>query len=281
MASKIGGLGRGLDSLLLENAVEEGSSTVSLRITEIEPNKEQPRKHFDEAALSELAASVAQHGILQPLLVRPLANGQYQLIAGERRWRAARMAGLQEVPVVIREMTEQEAAEVALIENLQREDLNPMEEAQGYRTLMESYGLTQEETAKAVNKSRPAVANALRLLSLPSNIAALVQSGELSAGHARTLLSFETKEQQEQAAKDVIEKGLSVRALEKMAKAAQTPRSEKEHVRRESFFDEVELALTEHLGRKVKVSVKEKAGILQIEFYSKDDLQQLANLLAP
>lgn len=281
MASKIGGLGRGLDSLLLENAVEESSSTVSLRITEIEPNKEQPRKHFDEAALSELAASVAQHGVLQPLLVRPLPNGQYQLIAGERRWRAARMAGLQEVPVVIREMTEQEAAEVALIENLQREDLNPMEEAQGYRTLMESYGLTQEETAKAVNKSRPAVANALRLLSLPSNIAALVQSGELSAGHARTLLSFETKEQQEQAAKDVVEKGLSVRALEKMAKAAQTPRSEKEHVRRESFFDEVELALTEHLGRKVKVSVKEKAGILQIEFYSKDDLQQLANLLAP
>ncbi len=281
MASKIGGLGRGLDSLLLENAVEESSSTVSLRITEIEPNKEQPRKFFDEVALSELAASVAQHGVLQPLLVRPLPNGQYQLIAGERRWRAARMAGLQEVPVVIREMTEQEAAEVALIENLQREDLNPMEEAQGYRTLMESYGLTQEETAKAVNKSRPAVANALRLLSLPKSIATLVQSGELSAGHARTLLSFETKEQQEQAAKDVVEKGLSVRALEKMAKAAQTPRSEKEYVRRESFFDEVELALTEHLGRKVKVSVKEKAGVLQIEFYGKDDLQQLANLLAP
>lgn len=279
MASKIGGLGRGLDSLLLENAVEESSSTVSLRITEIEPNKEQPRKFFDEAALSELAASVAQHGVLQPLLVRPLPNGQYQLIAGERRWRAARMAGLQEVPVVIREMTEQEAAEVALIENLQREDLNPMEEAHGYRTLMESYGMTQEETAKAVNKSRPAVANALRLLSLPSSIATLVQSGELSAGHARTLLSFETKEQQEQAAKDVIEKGLSVRALEKMAKAAQTPRSEKEYVRRESFFDEVELALTEHLGRKVKVSVKEKVGTLQIEFYGKDDLAQLANLL--
>ncbi len=279
MASKIGGLGRGLDSLLLENAVEESSSTVSLRITEIEPNKEQPRKFFDEAALSELAASVAQHGVLQPLLVRPLPNGQYQLIAGERRWRAARMAGLQEVPVVIREMTEQEAAEVALIENLQREDLNPMEEAQGYRTLMESYGLTQEETAKAVNKSRPAVANALRLLSLPSSIATLVQNGELSAGHARTLLSFETKEQQEQAAKDVVEKGLSVRALEKMAKAAQTPRSEKEYVRRESFFDEVELALTEHLGRKVKVSVKEKVGTLQIEFYGKDDLAQLANLL--
>lgn len=279
MASKIGGLGRGLDSLLLENAVEESSSTVSLRITEIEPNKEQPRKFFDEAALSELAASVAQHGVLQPLLVRPLPNGQYQLIAGERRWRAARMAGLQEVPVVIREMTEQEAAEVALIENLQREDLNPMEEAHGYRKLMESYGMTQEETAKAVNKSRPAVANALRLLSLPSSIATLVQSGELSAGHARTLLSFETKEQQEQAAKDVIEKGLSVRALEKMAKAAQTPRSEKEYVRRESFFDEVELALAEHLGRKVKVSVKEKVGTLQIEFYGKDDLAQLANLL--
>ena len=279
MAAKIGGLGRGLDSLLLENAVEEQSSSVSLRITEIEPNKGQPRKRFDEAALSELAASVAQHGVLQPLLVRPLPNGQYQLVAGERRWRAARMAGLQEVPVVIREMSEQEAAELALIENLQRQDLNPIEEAQGYRTLMESYGLTQEETAKAVNKSRPAVANALRLLSLPSSVALLVQSGELSAGHARTLLSFESKEQQEAAAKEVVEKGLSVRALEKLAKGAKTPPSERARVRRDSFFDEVELALTEHLGRKVRVSVKEKAGLLQIEFYDKEDLAQLANLL--
>jgi ParB family chromosome partitioning protein len=279
MAAKIGGLGRGLDSLLLENAVEEQSSSVSLRITEIEPNKGQPRKRFDEAALSELAASVAQHGVLQPLLVRPLPNGQYQLVAGERRWRAARMAGLQEVPVVIREMSEQEAAELALIENLQRQDLNPIEEAQGYRTLMESYGLTQEETAKAVNKSRPAVANALRLLSLPSSVALLVQSGELSAGHARTLLSFESKEQQEAAAKEVVEKGLSVRALEKLAKGAKTPPSERTRVRRDSFFDEVELALTEHLGRKVRVSVKEKAGLLQIEFYDKEDLAQLANLL--
>ncbi len=281
MAAKIGGLGRGLDSLFAENAVEESSSAVAIRVTEIEPNKAQPRKHFDEAALAELAASVAQHGVLQPLLVRPLPGGQYQLVAGERRWRAARMAGLQEVPAVVREMSEQEAAEIALIENLQRQDLNPMEEAQGYRTLMESYGLTQEETAKAVNKSRPAVANALRLLSLPGSIASLVQSGELSAGHARALLSFETKEQQEVAAKAAVSQGLSVRALENMAKKARTPRGERTHTRRDPFFDEVELALAEHLGRKIKVSAKENAGVLEIEFYGKDDLAVLANLLAP
>lgn len=281
MAAKIGGLGRGLDSLFAENAVEERASAIAIRITEIEPNKGQPRKQFDETALAELAASVAQHGVLQPLLVRPLPNGQYQLVAGERRWRAARMAGLQEVPAVVREMSEQEAAELALIENLQRQDLNPMEEAQGYRTLMESYGLTQEETAKAVNKSRPAVANALRLLSLPGSLTSLVESGELSAGHARALLSFETKEQQEAAAKAVLSQGLSVRALENMAKKARTPRRERAHTRRDTFFDEVELALSEHLGRKIKVSAKENVGVLEIEFYGKEDLTVLANLLVP
>ena len=281
MAGKIGGLGRGLEALFAENAVEEQGKTVSLKITEIQPNKSQPRKQFDDASLSELAASIAQHGVLQPLLVRPLPSGAYQLVAGERRWRASRMAGLDEVPVVIRELTDRETAEIALIENLQRQDLNPMEEADGYRILMEQYGLTQEETARAVNKSRPAVANALRLLNLPSEIAELVREGTLSAGHARTLLSFETPQEQAAAAKAVIENDLSVRALEKMAKANRAPiKQAGASSRRDSLFDEVELALSEHLGRKVRVLNKGENGVLQIEFYGKDDLQALANRVA-
>ncbi|MBR2338425.1 MAG: ParB/RepB/Spo0J family partition protein [Clostridia bacterium] len=280
MAGKIGGLGRGLEALFAENAVEEQGKAVTLSIHEIEPNKAQPRKQFDDAALGELAASIAQHGVLQPLLVRPLSNGAYQLVAGERRWRASRMAGLSEVPVVVREMTDREAAEIALIENLQRQDLNPIEEADGYRILMERYDLTQEEIAKAVNKSRPAVANALRLLQLPNELAALVKDGSLSAGHARALLSFETAEERDAAAKAAIQNDLSVRALEKMAKAARTSPKKETHSRRDSLFDEVELALAEQLGRKVRVVNKGDNGVLQIEFYSKEDLQALANQVA-
>ena len=228
MAAKKGGLGKGLEVLFAENSIEEEGKTVSLPISEIEPNRAQPRKQFDDEALAELSASISQHGVLQPLLVRPVAGGSYQLVAGERRWRASRMAGLTEVPVVIREMSDKEAAELALIENLQREDLNPMEEAMGYRTLMETYGLTQEETAKSVNKSRPAVANALRLLHLPDTIAQMVAGGELSAGHARALLAFATEEEQLDAAAAAVDKSLSVRDLERMAKASRAPRKEKE-----------------------------------------------------
>ncbi len=282
MAAKVGGLGRGLDALFAENAVEEQGKTVSLRISEIEPNRDQPRKQFDEAALADLAASIEQYGVLQPLLVRPLPHGGYQLVAGERRWRASRMAGLAEVPVVVREMTDREASELALIENLQRQDLNAMEEALGYRTLMEQYGMTQEDAARAVNKSRPAVANALRLLNLPDELAEMVRSGQLSAGHARTLLSFETAEAQREAAQAVIKQDLSVRALEKMAKASRsTKRPEKPLRRRESLYDEVEIVLTEQLGRKVRVVDKGEGGVLQLEFYSKDDLTALANQFAP
>lgn len=281
MAGKIGGLGKGLDALFAENAVEEQGKAVSLRISEIEPNKGQPRKQFDDGTLSDLAASIAQHGVLQPLLVRPLASGGYQLVAGERRWRAARMAGLTEVPVVIRELSDRETAELALIENLQRQDLNPMEEAYGYRTLMEQYSLTQDEVAKAVNKSRPAVANALRLLNLPSELATMVQHGALSAGHARTLLGFETPQEQLAAAKLAIDKEMSVRALEKLVKEAHAEHKNKPRAeRRDSLFDEVELALTENLGRKVRVINRGENGVLQIEFYGKDDLQALANVVA-
>ena len=282
MASKIGGLGKGLDALFAENAVEEQGRTVAVRITEIEPNRAQPRKQFDEVALSDLAASISQHGVLQPLLVRPLPSGRYSLVAGERRWRAARMAGLNEVPVVIREMTDQEAAELALIENLQREDLNPMEEAIGYRTLMDSYGMTQEEAAKAVNKSRPAVANALRLLNLPDEIAEMVSSGQLSAGHARAILSFETLTAQMEAAQAAIKQDLSVRAAEALVKklntAPKTVSPKKEFTA--SFGKEVALALGEQMGRKVKVNAGKKGGILQIEYFDEDDLRSIAKALA-
>ena len=280
MAKKIGGLGRGLDVLFSQNTLEDGNATVTLPLDEIIPNRDQPRKQFDDEALADLSASIAQHGVLQPLLVRPMPDGSYQLVAGERRWRASRMAGLTEVPVVIREMNEQEAAELALIENLQREDLNPMEEAIGYRTLMENYGMTQEQAAQVVNKSRPAVSNALRLLQLPEEVTNLVSAGKLSAGHARTVLAFEGAEAQIAAAKQTVAKGLSVRELERMAKAAKrTPRAPKPSSR-DSFYDEVELALRENLGRQVKVTATPKGGILQVEFFDPEDLRALANKLA-
>ena len=280
MAKKFGGLGKGLDVLFSENTLEDGVSTVTLPLDEIIPNRDQPRKQFDDAALADLSDSIAQHGVLQPLLVRPMPDGSYQLVAGERRWRASRMAGLTEVPVVIRDMNEQEAAELALIENLQREDLNPMEEAVGYRTLMDNYGMTQEQAAQVVNKSRPAVANALRLLQLPEEVTDMVSAGTLSAGHARTVLAFEGAEAQIAAAKQAVQKGLSVRELEKMAKAAKrTPRAPKVSTR-DSFYDEVELALRENLGRQVKVTASAKGGILQVEFFDPEDLRALANKLA-
>ena len=280
MAKKFGGLGKGLDVLFSQNTLEDGVSTVTLPLDEIVPNRDQPRKQFDDEALADLSASIAQHGVLQPLLVRPMPDGSYQLVAGERRWRASRMAGLTEVPVVIREMNEQEAAELALIENLQREDLNPMEEAVGYRTLMENYGMTQEQAAQVVNKSRPAVSNALRLLQLPEEVTELVSAGTLSAGHARTVLAFEGAEAQIAVAKQAVAKGLSVRELERMAKAAKrAPRTVKPAAR-DSFYDEVELALRENLGRQVKVTATPKGGVLQVEFFDPEDLRALANKLA-
>ena len=282
MAAKKSGLGKGLEALFAENAVEEQGKAITLRLLEIEPNRDQPRKQFDEEALSELSASIAQHGILQPLLVRPLPGGGYQLVAGERRWRAARMAGLEEVPAVIRELTDREAAELAMIENLQREDLNPMEEAKGYQTLMETYGMTQEEAARAVNKSRPAVANALRLLQLPDEVAEMVAEGRLPAGHARALLSF-SEEERLPAAQEAAEKGLTVRELERRAKAARAPKknSPATAFSRDSFYHEVELALTQQMGRRVRVSEKNGGGLLQIEFYDQEDLRSLANRLSP
>ena len=278
MSVKKGGLGKGLDAIFAENTTESGSGAVELKISELEPNREQPRREFDEKAMAEPADSIAQHGLLQPLLVRPLFGGGYQIVAGERRWRAARMAGLSEVPAVVREMSDHEVMELALIENLQREDLTPLEEANGYQTLLDKYGMTQDEVAKTVGKSRPAVANALRLLHLPEAIREMVERGELSAGHARTLLAFPDEASMLEAAKKAVEQGLSVRELERMAKKAAEAQKEGEKprpTRRIPYFDEVELSLHEHLGRKVRVAGNKTKGTLQIEFYGEEDLQRL------
>ena len=281
-AKNKGGLGKGLDALFMDNSMEEeAKSAVKLKLNDIEPNRAQPRKSFDEEALEELANSISTHGVIQPLLVRPLADGGYQLIAGERRWRASRMAGLTEVPVVIREMSDSEAMELALVENLQREDLNPIEEAQGLALLMETYGLTQEQAAKRVGKSRPAVANSMRLLSLPQDVLAMVERGELSAGHARTILALENAGQITALANEIVKKNLSVRETERAVKALLKgdAKKEKRVKKRDTYYDEVELAVSQALGRKAKVSLSAgNKGTLEIEFFGKEDLSKLLKL---
>lgn len=275
MLLKKRGLGKGLDAIFAENTAESTEGAVNVKISEIEPNREQPRKEFDSEALSELADSISQHGVLQPLLLRPLLTGGYRIVAGERRWRAARMAGLTEVPAVIREMSDAEEMLFALIENLQREDLTPLEEARGYRTLIETQDFTQEEVSQAVGKSRPAITNALRLLNLPQDIQQMLENGEITAGHARTLLSFKTEEGMRLGAKKAKE-GASVRELEALAKRLN---EEKEGPvkapRKNQYYEEAQLAVGEYLNRKVKVAGSKKKGTLQIEFYGEEDLQNL------
>lgn len=280
MAAKKGGLGKGMSALIYDNAMEPASGeSVRLSINEIEPNRDQPRKIFEEQALAELSASIKEHGVLQPLLVRPMADGSYRLVAGERRYRAARMAGVTEVPVTIREMTDEEESIFALIENLHREDLNAIEEAQGIKTLIDTFGFTQEEAAQKVGKSRTAVTNSLRLLNLPEDISNLVRDGKISMGHARALLSFEDAAEASRVAQLVVKDGISVRDVERLAKSAQKTKKspEKREKKRDIFYDEVEIALSKMLGRKVKVFVsKGGSGTLEVEFFSKSDLEKLS-----
>ena len=281
MAVKKGGLGKGLSAIFLEND-NESTGSIMLPISEIEPNRSQPRHDFNEETLRELADSIAAHGVLQPLLVRPMPEGGYQLVAGERRWRASRMAGLFEVPVVIREMADSEMMQISMIENLQRENLNPVEEAMGYKVLLDEYGLTQEEISRSVGKSRPVIANALRILSLPQEIIDMVKSGEISAGHARALLGFSEQSEKLMVARSVKAKDLTVRDVEKLVKNSRKPENRELEISHENtFYGEVELALKEYLKRKVRVIGKgEKAGILQIEFYDEEDLAEIARLFA-
>ena len=277
------GLGKGLGALMGDFTAEPTTSKSPyqlLPIHKVEPNPNQPRQDFDPEELQALADSIAVHGVVQPLTVREVGSGYYQIIAGERRWRAARIAELREIPAVIIEANDKKVMELALIENLQRQDLNPVEEALGYQTLMQEYGLTQEDTAKQVGKSRPAVANALRLLNLSDKVLEMVRKGELSAGHARAVLSLKTQKMQEQAAQKIAALGLSVRQAELLCKnMAKEPAPVKEPTLAVDYVAECEKSLSKHLGRGVKIVNGKRKGRFELEFYGQDDLQILLDAL--
>ena len=283
-------LGTGLGALfgedsfdIAESVLGEGAGElVTLPLSKVEPRKDQPRKVFDEEALNALADSIGQYGLIQPIIVRKTVEGYYQIIAGERRWRASKMAGLEEVPVRIIEADDRTTAELALVENLQREDLNPIEEAKGYQALVEEYGLTQDETAKSVGKSRSAIANSLRLLNLIPEIMNLVENGSLSAGHARAVLSVSDEEKQISLANEIIENGLSVRKAEAMAAKLEKEKGREKQTESSEEIDyirEISASLSKKLGRKVKLSEGKKTGKIEIEFYSQEDREFLINQL--
>ena len=277
------GLGTGLDALFAANAAEDlESELLQLPLSKIEPRQEQPRDRFDEDALQELADSISQYGLIQPIIARRLNSGYYQIIAGERRWRAARMAGLEEVPVRVIEADDRRTAELALVENLLREDLNPMEEARGYQTLMRDYGLTQEETARSVGRSRPAIANALRLLNLDEKLMAMVEERRLSAGHARALLAIENTPLRQRAAEEVVSRDLSVRKTEQMAarlikeEAATAAKKDQMTV---DYAAEVSEMLSRHLGRRVRLVEGRHSGRIEISYDGADDREALIEVL--
>lgn len=278
------GLGKGLGALFSEAPVASAAQTAptTLPIQKLEPNPDQPRHDFNEAALAELADSIAQHGLIQPITVRPLDTGYYQIIAGERRWRASRQAGLLEVPVTILDVDDRAAAQLALIENLQREDLTPLEEAKGYETLMETYGLTQEEAANSVGKSRPAVANALRLLKLPKFVLNLLENGDLSAGHARALIPLESEKLMLDAATKIVNQDLSVRQTELLVRRILKPPEEpdEQDILQVDYIKECEKNLTRALGRKVNIHSGKKKGKFELEYYDDEDLQRLIDALS-
>ena len=280
LAPKKGGLGMGLGALLNDNASEvQGKST--LRISEIEPNRLQPRKDFDEEAIASLADSIKDHGLLQPIVVRPYGRA-YQIVAGERRWRAARVAGLGEVPVVIKEFSDSEAMQIALIENLQRENLNPVEEALGYRELSEKYDMTQESIAEMTGRSRSAVTNAIRILGLPDEVLEMIRNGSVSTGHAKVLLALDDEKTIKELAAQVADGVLTVRTLENAVKSLKSEKKGKTPPKKtDTYFREMELSLKERLGRKVLIKNKSNdKGTLVLEFYNKDDLREIADRLA-
>lgn len=273
-----GGLGGGLDILFDDNS-NDVQVKKTLRLSEIEPNREQPRKSFSDEAIAALADSIREHGLLQPILVRPLSTGGYQIVAGERRWRAARMLGMDEVPVNIRELSDSETMQIAIIENLQRENLNPVEEAEGYRQLLDKYGMTQEKVAKMVGKSRSAIANAVRLLELPERVLKMLENGDISAGHAKALLGFADQELLIATALKACDGGLTVRQVERAAQKSSEGEDEapaKSNAKIDNYFVEMELSLNERLGRKVKVDYGKNKGVLILEFYDKEDLSAIA-----
>ncbi len=283
MAKKPSGLGRGIESIFLENSVETENAVSSLRISQIEPKPGQPRQNFDAEALSQLADSISAHGVLQPILVREIADGHYQIIAGERRWRAAKMAGLTEVPVIELESDDRTASEIALVENIQRENLNPYEEALAYRSLSSEFNLTQEQMSTMLGKSRSAIANSMRLLDLPEEVLEMLRIGDISAGHARTLLALKDHDTIIILAKRIREKGLSVRDTEKaVRRLLKAPRLCDETDTEElvvDYFADLERKMTEHTGRIVKISRKPNKKYIEISFEDNEDLEALLEML--
>lgn len=279
------GLGKGLDALFsdIPNMASSGNAPTMIKLTEIEPNSAQPRKEFDPEALRELAESIAQHGVIQPITVRKIKEGHYQIIAGERRWRAAREAGLTDVPVHLIDADDRLAMELALVENLQRQDLNPIEEAEGYRTLIEEYDLTQEQAAERVGKSRPAVANSMRLLALAEDVRAMVADGSLSAGHAKALLALQEPSAQTTAANTVIANAYSVRQTELLVKKLLQAQKEQKEVKPTgitvNYLEDIERRLSSRLGRKVRLVNGRKKGRIELEYYDSEDLESLIEQL--
>lgn len=271
-------LGKGFESLFDDNSFDDDENVSTLKLTDIEPNKDQPRKNFDIEALKTLADSIRLNGIIQPLLVRQLPDGSYQIVAGERRWRAAKMAGLTEVPVFVKELTDQQTQQIALIENLQRENLNPIEEALGYKELIEKYDMTHEEVAKVVGKARASISNALRLLELPEAIRDLVENKDLSSGHAKVLLSVKDNKNVVDLAFKAATKEVSVRELERMVKNLDKP--EKEEKPKDRFYTEAEISLSAALGTAVRVVPGKKKNVLEIDFFSNEELSEIINKLA-
>ncbi len=279
MPVKKGGLGKGFNSLFLENSFDEEQTGPidKIKLIDIVTNSQQPRKYFDEKSLESLAESIKQHGVLQPILVRPLSDGTFQIVAGERRWRASRIAGLTEIPAVVREMSLQEAMAIALIENLQREDLDPIEESEGIKLLIDKFNLTQEQVSEKIGKSRSAVTNSLRLLKLPENVKDLLKKGIISSGHAKAVLSLDDEEKIFSAVELIVKENLSVRQTEELVKKLNQNKisTKKKTKKRDIFFDEVELALSENLGRKIQIVSNKDKGTIKIEFFDKEDLKKL------
>ena len=276
MAKRV--LNQKFDSIFDDNSFDEDEGITTLKLTDIEPNKSQPRKNFDIEALNTLADSIRQNGIIQPLLVRSMPDGTYQIVAGERRWRAAKMAGLNEVPVFIKELSDIQAQQIALIENLQRENLNPIEEANGYKELMDRFGMTQEDVARVVGKARSSIANSLRLLSLPPIIAEMVSNNELSAGHCKVLLGVKNNKDMVDLAHRAAGKDVSVREMERMVKSLEKP--EKPEKKKETFYVEAEISLSKALETNVSIIPGKKKSTIQIEFYNDEDLTDIINRLA-
>lgn len=284
--AKLGGLGMGLDAIFDDNTLEEKESIRHVRLTEVEPNKNQPRKRFDDAEIQTLADSIREHGLIQPITVRTIVDGRYQIVAGERRWRACKMAGVSEIPIIVRELSDEDTAKIALIENVQRADLNPIEEAAAYKQLIEQYGVTQEAIAKMVGKSRSVIANSVRLLNLPEEVQDMLKNDEISVGHAKALAAIEDEETMIEVARKAAEGLLTVRAIERLAaelvKGEDVPEAKSDADRRIiNYYTEMEISLHERLGRKVKINAgKNGKGSLVIDFFDKEDLNSIADLLA-